>query len=130
MSISNNWVLKIQNPFTGYVLTFYEDGKIFGNDSGLLLIKVNSLAIQIVQLLIDEDISIIKSYGYHIQNSDGFIVKFWDNSRKKRSLKVKGWKYAEEILKLFFKDSNIEKFYISMEQLVIELEQIYATPLD
>ena len=67
--------------------------------------------------MIDEYLPTIKRNGYHIQEKDGFIVKFWDNSNMKRDdLKVKGWKYEYHLLRILFNVNNFRKFKVSMPE--------------
>lgn len=112
-----NWLVKIQNPFTRCKLVIYEDGRLFLDGSGPLIGYLKAGALREIKSLIDEFLPTIKQYGYHVQEKDGFIVKFWDNSNMKRDdLKVKGWKYECHLLRILFNVKNFRKFKVSMPE--------------
>lgn len=100
-----NWLVKIQNPLTRCKLVIYEDGRFYVDDSGPLIGYLKARAIREIKSLINEFLPTIKQFGYHIQEYDGFITKFWDSSNKKRDdLKVKGWKYEYHLLRILFNE--------------------------
>lgn len=110
-----NWLVKIQNPLTRCKLVIYEDGRFYVDGSGPLIGYLKAGAIREIKNLIDEFLPTIKQYGYHVQEYDGFITKFWDNSNMKRDdLKVKGWKYEYHLLRILFNEDNIRKFKIDI----------------
>ena len=55
----------------------YEDGRLFLDGSGPLIGYLKAGAIREIKILIDEFLPTIKQYGYHVQEKDGFIVKFY-----------------------------------------------------
>lgn len=112
-----NWLIKIQNPHTRCKLVVYEDGRLYVDGVGPLIGYLKPVAIREIKSLIDEFLPIIKQYGYHVQEYDGFITKFWDHSNKKRDdLKVKGWKYECHLLRILFNVKNFRKFKVSMPE--------------
>jgi len=112
-----NWLVKIQNPLTRCKLVIYEDGRFYIDGSGPLIGYLKAGALREIKSLIDEFLPTIKQYGYHVQEKDGFIVKFWDNSNMKRDdLKVKGWKYECHLLRILFNVKNFRKFKVSMPE--------------
>ncbi len=112
--MSKNWLIKIQNPHTRRKLVIYEDGRLFLDGGDPLIGYLKAGAIREIKSLINEFLPTIKQFGYHIQEYDGFITKFWDSSNKKRDdLKVKGWKYEYHLLRILFNENNIRKFKIS-----------------
>ena len=121
-----HWLIKIQNPRTKYTISVYPDGTTYGNDSGCKICVLNDDAITQIRDLIHEDIGILKSYGsYDVQNLDGFTVKFWDSSNKKRNLKIKGWHYGEAVLKFIFNESNFKLWFMDDDEIISVLKSFY-----
>lgn len=126
-----NWLVKIQNPRTGCRLVIYEDGRFYVDGDGPLIGYLKPVAIREIKNLIDEFLPLIKQYGYHVQESDGFITKFWDNSSKKRDdLKVRGWKYEDHLLRILFNGNNIRKLKIDMPEFYAIMETFLGTTFD
>lgn len=126
-----NWLVKIQNPFTRCKLVIYEDGRLFLDGSGPLIGYLKAGALREIKSLIDEFLPTIKQYGYHVQEKDGFIVKFWDNSNMKRDdLKVKGWKYECHLLRILFNVNNFRKFKVSMPKFYSIMSDFLETKAD
>ena len=126
MKAVTHWLIKIQNPRTKYTLSVYPDGTIYGNERGHKVSVLTDAAIDEIQALVHEDLSIIKNYGYDVQDSTGLIVRFWDKSQKKRQLKVKGWRYAEDVMRVIFTESNIDKAFGGRDDLISVLETFYG----
>ena len=122
-----NWLLKIQHPRTKYVISVYPDGNIYGNEYGCRVGVLIDDAIAQIRALIHEDLGVLKLYGgYDHQNSDGFTVKFWDSSNKKRNLKIKGWRYGEDVIRIIFKESNFKRLFMSKDEVISVLESFYG----
>ena len=126
MKAVTHWLIKIQNPRTKCMLSVYPDGTIYGNERGHKVCLLTDDAIAKIQALVHEDLSIIKNYGYDVQDSTGLIVRFWDKSQKKRQLKVKGWHYAEDVMRVIFTESNIDKAFGGRDDLISVLETFYG----
>ena len=126
MKAVTHWLIKIQNPRTKYTLSVFSDGTIYGNERGHKVCVLTDAAIDEIQALVHEDLSIIKNYGYDVQDSTGLIVRFWDKSQKKRQLKVKGWRYAEDVMRVIFTESNIDKAFGGRDDLISVLETFYG----
>ena len=126
MKAVTHWLIKIQNPRTKCMLSVYPDGTIYGNERGHKVCLLTDDAIAKIQALVHEDLSIIKNYGYDVQDSTGLIVRFWDKSQKKRQLKVKGWHYAEDVMRVIFTESNIDKAFGGKDDLISVLEAFYG----
>lgn len=126
MKAVTHWLIKIQNPRTKYTLSVFPDGTIYGNERGHKVCVLTDAAIDEIQALVHEDLSIIKNYGYDVQDSTGLIIKFWDNSNKRRELKVKGWRYAEDVMRAIFNESNIDKAFGGRDDLISVLEAFYG----
>ncbi len=126
MKAVTHWLIKIQNPRTKCMLSVYPDGTIYGNERGHKVCVLTDAAIDEIQALVHEDLSIIKNYGYDVQDSTGLIVRFWDKSQKKRQLKVKGWHYAEDVMRVIFTESNIDKAFGGKDDLISVLEAFYG----
>ena len=126
MKAVTHWLIKIQNPRTKCMLSVYPDGTIYGNERGHKVCVLTDAAIDEIQALVHEDLSIIKNYGYDVQDSTGLIVRFWDKSQKKRQLKVKGWRYAEDVMRVIFTESNIDKAFGGRDDLISVLETFYG----
>ena len=126
-----NWLVKIQNTFTRCKLVIYEDGRLFLDGSGPLIGYLKAGALREIKSLINEFLPTIKRNGYHVQEKDGFIVKFWDNSNMKRDdLKVKGWKYEYHLLRILFNENNIRKFKIDISDFYSIMETFLGTTFD
>lgn len=125
--MSKNWLIKIQNPRTKYVISVYPDGTIYGNEFGRRIGVLTDDATAEIRSLIHEDLGVLKLYGgYNCQNLDGFIVKFWDNSNKKRNLKIKGWRYGEDVIRIIFKEPNFKRLFMSNDEVISILEAFYG----
>lgn len=126
-----NWLVKIQNPRTGCRLVVYQDGRFYVDGDGPLIGYLKPVAIRETKNLIDEFLPLIKQYGYHVQESDGFITKFWDNSSKKRDdLKVRGWKYEDHLLRILFNENNIRKLKIDTPEFYSIMGTFLGTTFD
>ena len=126
-----DWLIKIQNPLTRCKLVIYEDGRFYVDGSGPLIGYLKVGALREIKSLIDEFLPTIKQYGYHVQEKDGFIVKFWDNSNMKRDdLKVKGWKYEYHLLRILFNVKNFRKFKVSMPEFYSVMSDFLETKAD
>ena len=126
-----DWLIKIQNPLTRCKLVIYEDGRFYVDGSGPLIGYLKPVAIREIKSLINEFLPTIKRNGYHVQEKDGFIVKFWDNSNMKRyDLKVKGWKYECHLLRILFNVNNFRKFKVSMPKFYSIMSDFLETKAD
>ena len=126
MTMSKNWLIKLKNPLNQYQICVYEDGRVYANERNQKICLLTDSAIAEIRALIDEDLGIIKNYGYHVQDNDGYIARFWDSSNKKRNLKVKGWRGALEVRRIIFRTSNFKRLFITEDELIAIAELFFA----
>ncbi len=128
MAMSKNWYIKVQNPTSRYQITLYEDGRVFGQEKNQKICVLNDSVIAEIRELVELDLPIIRSYGYHVQEHDGFIVKFWNNASSKDRLKVRGWRFAQQVVRMIFKKDNFKRLFVREDDLIAIAEEIYAIP--
>lgn len=122
------WFIKIQNPTSRYQITLYDDGRVYGQEKNQKICVLTDSTMAEIRELVELDLPVIRSYGYHVHEKDGFIVKFWDNCSSKRRLKVRGWRWAQQVVRMIFKKDNYKRLFICEDDLIFIAEQIYAIP--
>lgn len=120
-----NWYLKLRNRVNGYQIAIYPDGTVYGDAKGEKILRLSSLAMEQIRSLVQEDIGMIKKYGYDVQSDGIYNAKFWDDSHHKRSLKVRGWHSAPEVRDIVFSSDNEEERYLDCDYYGLILDNFY-----
>ena len=107
-----NWLLKIINPQTNYILTIYEDGLVYVKNYNEKLFKLSKDSINKINKYINKDLYYLKRQDRIIQNTKGFIIQINDISRKHRTINIFGWKHEGSIIELIKNKSNIVKSFV------------------
>lgn len=110
-----NWYLKLRNRVNGYQIAIYPDGTVYGDAKGEKILRLSPSAMEQIRSLVQEDIGMIKKYGYDVQSDGIYNAKFWDDSHHNRSLKVRGWYSAPVVRDIVFSSENVEKRYLDGE---------------
>lgn len=125
-----NWLIKFQSRRTRVTFAIYLDGRVYV-DHGPLIGYLKKHDINEISKMVHEFLPIIKSYGYHVQEDTGFITRFWDNSRNKRTdLKVRGWKYENFVKEILLSPSSYKRRFVTDDEFLSIMETFYGVKLE
>ena len=84
-------LIHLINTKTNQHLSIYEDGRVFGNKYGELLVVLNEQSKRDILGLIRVNMYMFKTLTTHCEGLNPIMMNIRDDSRKHRKIKVYGW---------------------------------------
>lgn len=106
------WFIKIEIPKTNTKITVCNNGVVYVAKKNVKSFTLKEEAFYQLKRIIKDNIYSLRTMRYFKHSKEGTIIKINDTSRKHPNpIKIVGWSYEIEILKIIINESNVENLY-------------------
>lgn len=102
----NVWFIQLENKKANVKITIYANGLVYGTEKGDKLFILTEEALNQIYDIIKPNLYMLKTLGYFKEYYNDIILRINDTSRKHRSIKVVGWRYTKDIIRILTNTQN------------------------